>query len=185
MMLPVIGWAGTVLYLVNHALLAFSRIERGRAYYLANGMAAALVTVSSVALSSWQAVAVNGFWVLASLAGLAGITLGVSRAASARGLIGLCGVGLVVAAVLAVGDVQHGIRGLGWAATVLFCGSYLLFAVGRMTQSVFLACNAAAAFGLIPVLVLDQNWPVVFLEVVWCALSVIGLMRMGKTGAHS
>ena len=172
-----IGWVGTVLYLGNHGLLAFDRIDRGRYYYAINLCAAALVTASSLMLASWQAVVVNGFWVVVSLLGLLGRRLALVPGVSLRTLLALCCVLVVVAAVAAFANGPLGIRLLGWSATALFCGIYLLYAVERISLSEFLAGNAAAAFCLVPVLAMDQNWPVVALELVWGALSVVGLVR--------
>ncbi|MEO1575151.1 MAG: hypothetical protein AAFU65_09350 [Pseudomonadota bacterium] len=177
MSLSLLGWAGTTLALGNHALLSFGRIERGRPYYLVNALGAVLVTLSSLALASWQAVAVNGFWVLASAAGYLGVTIRLTPAVSVRALLAVCLVLALPAGWHAFFDPAVALRWLGWSGTVLLCGSYLLFAVDRMSQGVFLACNAVAAFSLVPVLVLDQNWPVVLLELVWGILSLIGLVR--------
>ena len=172
-----IGWVGTVLYLGNHGLLAFDRIARGQKYYAINLCAAALVTASSLILASWQALVVNGFWVGVSLLGLLGVRLAPLRGVSLRALLTLCAVLATAAAFAAITDWPLGIRLLGWSATALFCGIYLLYAVERISAQQFLAGNAAAAFCLVPVLTLDQNWPVVALELVWGVLSVIGLVR--------
>lgn len=180
MIMSFLGWVGTLASLGNHAMLSFGRIERGRPYYSINIGAALLVTVSSAVLPSWQGVAVNGFWVLASVAGYLGITVRLTDAASARGLLAVCLVLAAVAGARAFIDMDAALRWLGWSATVLLCGSYLLFAVERMSQRAFLSCSAVASFCLVPVLLVDQNWPVVALEFVWGVLSVIGLLRLGQ-----
>lgn len=177
MNMALLGWVGTALYLANHALLAFGRIDRGPPYYAVNALAALMVAFSSAQIASWQAVWVNGFWTLVSAAGFIGVVWPRGRGPGLRALLVLC----VVAGVLAL--VWHGIelaafiRALGWAATILFCGAYLLFALGRLDSQAFLAANTFAAFGLVPVLALDQNWPVVTLELIWGVLSLVGWWR--------
>lgn len=178
MSLAVIGWLGTIAYLVNHALLSFGRIDRGTAYYAANAIAAAAVTASSLALQSWQAVVVNGFWVLASVAALAGVTFVGGRWASARGLLMTCALIAAAGVLLSLSDRYLALSTVGWAAALLFCGAYFLFAVGHLEQRTFLLCNTVAAFGLVPVLALDNNWPVVTLELVWGLVSLIGWLRV-------
>ncbi|MEM6639828.1 MAG: hypothetical protein AAF610_07985 [Pseudomonadota bacterium] len=178
MSLSVIGWVGTCLYLINHGLLSFGRIERGRTYYAVNGTAAALVTVSSVSLGSSQAVVVNGFWVVVSVLGLLQISLPLLRGTQDRHLFWLCAAIAVGALAIAIQNPTLAIRVLGWSGTILFCGGYLLFAAGRMENGPFLMANAVAAFILLPVLVLDTNWPVVALESVWGILSTAGWLKL-------
>lgn len=171
-----LGWFGTAVYLVNHALLSARRIRRGNVYFAGNAIAAAVIAVSSFALPSWQAVVVNGFWVVASVAGLLGASIAASVRPSARGLWLLCGAIAAIGLLLSVYDQYLAAATIGWSATLLFCGVYLLFAVGDLAQRSFLLCNAAAAFGLLPILTLDNNWPVVALEVAWGTLSLAGLL---------
>lgn len=171
-----LGWLGTAVYLINHALLSTRRVRRGHVYFAGNAVAAAVIAISSFVLPSWQAVVVNGFWVVASIAGLMGVSLAGKRRPSARGLWLLCGAIAAIGLVLSVHDQYLAAATIGWAATILFCGVYLLFAVGDLEQRSFLLCNAAAAFGLVPILLLDGNWPVVALEVAWGTLSLGGLL---------
>lgn len=174
MMFTVIGWVATAVYLGNHGYLSTHRNYRPKIYYALNFFAASGIVVSSAAIASWQAVVVNAFWALLSLAALNDVQPHAGGRLSERWIIaplaalGLGGLGF------ALFDLSAGMAALGWAATGLFCGGYLLFAAGAVRRRRFLLFNIFAAYGLTPILYLDANWPVLALEACWGAISAIG-----------
>ncbi|WP_031551323.1 CBU_0592 family membrane protein [Parvularcula oceani] len=173
-MLDLIGWAGTLLYLVNHGLLSRAGGAADRRYYVLNLIAAAALTFTSAIEASWQAVGTNAFWTVLSLYGILGLDDGPALPLRPKWLLpplaalGAAGIAAAPFAPLL------GAEALGWAGTLTFSLSYLLFSAGRIVRRDFLGLNALAALALIPILAIDGNWPVFGLEVAWFVLSVWG-----------
>ncbi|WP_425410383.1 CBU_0592 family membrane protein [Hyphococcus sp.] len=174
MMLTIVGWVSTAIYLGNHGYLSTHRNYRPNIYYALNFIGASGIVVSSAAIASWQAVVVNVFWAGLSLLALSGTALPESMRLSERWI--LTPLAILGAGGLAYGfaDFPAGMAALGWAATGLFSGGYLLFAAGAVRRRRFLLYNIFAAYGLVPILYLDANWPVLALELAWGTISIAG-----------
>ena len=168
-----LGWSGTVLYLLNHAYISLQSQWRRDIYFAGNLLAASCLIISSVAAESWQAVVINGFWALISLLLLAKFNL-QKLPISQKYLNG--GVALfwlwLIAQLQQQGQFDFAI--LGWSSTLVFSVAYLLFSAERMAQRRYLLWNAYAALALLPQLWLDQNLPVFALETVWALISLYG-----------
>ena len=67
-MFEVIGWFGTVLYLINHVYISLNSQYKKNIYYVGNAIAALALVLSSLVVSSMQAVIINGFWAIVSVA---------------------------------------------------------------------------------------------------------------------
>lgn len=180
MIIAWLGWFGAGLYLLNHAWLAINHGHESRRYYLLNMIAAAVLVLSSAYLSSWQPVLTNAFWVGVSALALLHWPNKTSFGGSwlrERVLIWPIGVALVAGCLVAIAQPYPGASIVGWAGTALFSVAYLTFATGVIARRRFLAYNAVAAFSLVPILYLDVNYPVFFLEVVWGFISALGWLR--------
>ena len=171
-----LGWAGSLLYLGNHA--AFSALKRfpERVYLWGNLFAAIMVGAGSLALHSWQSVGLNAFWAIVSLQALAGreIHVGMLSERWLRLALGLIVLGGALSAILSVrlmADI------FGWASVFGFCGIYFLFANREIGRPVYFAYNTLAALLILPVLWLDMNWPVFTLECCWAALSLAAFLK--------
>ena len=176
-----LGWAGMALYLVAYAYLGLRRTADRRRYFLANAVAAALVGTSSGLIGTWPSVAINLFWFTVSLLALAGITAG-ARHLTPRSFTLFSAVLPVTAAIAFFVDHMLAIALLGWTSAILFSGAYLLFAAGRLRARPFHLYNATAAAVILPQLWVDQNWPVMALEVCWFVLSCISALRACRLG---
>ncbi|MBB4657554.1 CBU_0592 family membrane protein [Parvularcula dongshanensis] len=185
MTLALIGWTGTLLYLINHVLLSRAGGAASPRYYALNLAAAAALTFTSFIEASWQAVGTNLFWTVVSLYALVGREEGPALALRPEWVLwplaALGGVGVAMVPFVPLG----GIETLGWSGTLAFSGSYLLFSAGRIARRSFLGVNALAALALIPVLTVDANWPVLGLEVAWFALSAWGWRTSSERRAVS
>ncbi|NHK27524.1 hypothetical protein FF098_006370 [Parvularcula flava] len=185
MIFSIIGWVATVIYLANHIALSVNRNYRGRLYFLLNLIGASGLVVSSLVLQSWQAVAINTFWAVVSLLSLAGRHTGTDFKLSDKALtwpVWVLGAGGLVYAILAP---NQGLAALGWAATLLFCGAYLLFSAETIRRRRFLAYNVAAAFGVAPILYIDANWPAFGLEMAWGTISLIGFVNAFRSAPET
>lgn len=177
MIFSIIGWAATVIYLANHIALSVNRNHRGHLYFLLNLIAASGLVASSLVLQSWQAVAINIFWSVVSFLSLIGRHTGTDFKLSDRALtwpVWVLGAGGLVYTIIAP---YQGLAALGWAATLLFCGAYLLFSARTIRRRRFLLYNVAAAFGVAPILYIDGNWPAFGLEIAWGTISLIGFLN--------
>jgi len=176
MMILILGWAGTIIYLLNHGYISLSTQWRPSIYYSGNLIAAVALVTTSLQHNSQQAVIINGFWALLSLALLC--KLPVEKLPFNNRLFYL----LLLCFVALIGyqsfyNTQQIMIILGWSSAFVFSGSYLLFSAGKMKQVHYLAFNAYAAVALLPQLWVDQNWPVFGLEVVWAIISLYGFVR--------
>lgn len=178
-----LGWAGSLLYLANHAALSALRAYPERVYLLGNLVAAVLVGAASLALHSWQSVGVNLFWAAVSLQGLAGREVHARMLSERwfRRLTGLMVSGGVMAAAVSL---RLSADLLGWASVAGFCGVYFLFANHEVGRPAYFLYNVLAALLILPVLWLDRNWPVFALEACWAVLSFGAFLKhRGPAGA--
>ena len=176
MIFALLGWFGTITYLVNHAYISLVQQRNNTIYYAGNLLAAVALVISSVASDSFQAVVINGFWALISILILAKVDL--QRLPISRRFFNA--VLVIFAIALVYQGVVHAkldIRLLGWSSAFVFSASYLLFSVAKMRILIYLLCNAYAAFSLLPQVWLDQNWPVFVLEICWGCISIYGAAR--------
>lgn len=179
MILEIIGWIGTVLYLFNHAYLSLYAHWQKKIYYSGNLIAALCLVVSSLYISSYQAVVVNSFWALISIALLC--HLPIAKLPASRRIFYSCL--LIFFALLIFYFVADGLLRmdvLGWSASFAFSFAYLLFSSDKISKLQYLLWNTYAALALIPTLWLDQNIPVLALEIIWALLSFYGALRRYK-----
>jgi len=172
----IVGWLGTALYLLAYALLALRTLPAGRAYFLLNVFAAAFVAGVSVAKGSVQAVFVHGLWSVASIYGACGVAppiLGL-RPPVVRVAVALLVAGGLAAMPWAGLAVSAG--WMAWGSVVGYTGAYVLFASGRMAALEFHIFNLVASAAILPVLVLDANWPTFALEFVWMIVAIAGIV---------
>lgn len=176
-MVAVLGWLGSILYLINHAYISMVKNWQPKIYYAGNLVAAVSLVVSSVMISSYQAVLINGFWALVSVLLL--VKFDVSRIPLSKRFF-FFGFGALLFYIVYLG-VTHGVNTLtfytylGWSSSYVFCLSYLLFCSKKLSQIKYLAFNFYAASALLPILWSQENWPVFTLEVCWALISLYGV----------
>ncbi|MGB1261558.1 MAG: CBU_0592 family membrane protein [Cognaticolwellia sp.] len=176
MTMILVGWLGTILYLVNHGYISLIAKWRKNIYYAGNAIAAICLVISSTVSHSWQAVVINSFWTIISISLLFGFDLTnvkfnkhIFRVIVAAMLIVFCGQYLL--------EQTFNLTLLGWISAFVFSACYLLFSADKMLPRYYLLWNAFAAVTLLPQLWLDQNWPVFALEIAWAIISIYGAIR--------
>ena len=175
-MIAVFGWLGTLLYLLNHAYISLESDWKTRIYYSGNLLAAVLLVMQSSVLATWQAVAINAFWALVSVALLC--RLAIDKVPfSMRGFLLLALLLIVWVGSQATVSTTALLSALGWSSAYFFCASYLLFSSGKMPPRYYFLCNLYAALALLPQLWISENWPVFCLEIIWAVLSAIGAAK--------
>ncbi|MDO6427010.1 hypothetical protein Q4489_08310 [Thalassotalea sp. 1_MG-2023] len=175
-MLVLIGWIGTVLYLINHAYISFVRHWKPNIYYGGNLLAAVVLVISSLAVSSYQAVFINAFWAMVSLAILRHWPINKIPASTRLFYLGL----FVFVSYFCYQYIASGVINialLGWSSAYAFTAGYLLFCCKKLNHLAYLLLNAYAAIVLLPQLWQDQNLPVFALEIAWAAISLVGAVK--------
>lgn len=177
-MIVILGWFGSLLYLVNHGYISLVKQWRKRVYYSGNLIAAVSLVISSLFIASYQAVLINVFWALISLLLL--IHFDVSKLSFSKRFFYVSftfflAVIVVYALRLGVNSIEF-YTCLAWSSSYVFCLSYFLFCSKKLNQIAYLAFNIYAACALLPLLWLQQNWPVFSLEVCWAIISAYGIV---------
>ena len=171
-----LGWFGTCLYLVNHSYISLKVDWKPSLYYGGNIVAAMALVFSSLAISSWQVVSINGFWTAISL--LLFFNVKLDKIKLKQQHFYFCISAFMLSLLLDL--IQTGglnITVLGWLSAFLFSAGYLLFAIGELPPHFYFITNAVAATIMIPQLWVDQNIPVLALEFIWAFISVYGALQ--------
>lgn len=179
-MISLLGWVGTLTYLVNHTYISVNKNWRRPVYYSGNCFAAIMLVISSFYIGSYQAVFINGFWAIISIALL--LDLPIKRIPVSSRLFFFTWLGFIVyLAADFIIQQKLNITVMGWSSAFVFTIGYLLFCSEKLKQSHYLLFDAYAALVLLPQLWLDQNWPVFALEISWASISLYGVyMRKDK-----
>jgi hypothetical protein len=175
-MIIFLGWCGSILYLINHAYISVVKNWHYKVYYSGNLIAAVFLVVSSLIISSYQAVIINSFWALMSALLLFKVDVGKIPFSKRLYYLGFSAI-LVWSAWVGI---KHGFNSsffyacLGWSSSYVFCLSYFLFSSKKLSHMHYLLFNIYAASALLPILWGQQNWPVFSLEVCWALISAYG-----------
>lgn len=173
----IVGWCGTVIYLANHTYISVNADWRKLIYFGGNFVAASFLLMQSTYLASWQAVVINGFWMVISLSLLAGISFENIRV-SAKHYYVFCAFALSGLCVsIAFLDWETVVQLFAWSSAFVFCSCYFLFSAQRITSRAYLMLNIYAALVLLPQLYLTSNWPAFGLEVAWATISSYGVIK--------
>ncbi|WP_019027621.1 CBU_0592 family membrane protein [Colwellia piezophila] len=177
MMTVILGWLGSVLYLMNHGYISVVKNWRPKVYYGVNLLAALSLVASSLMIYSYQAVVINSFWAIISILLL--IKFDVAKVPLSRRFFYL-GFVLIIAWLIFSGlkyswnsSTFHGY--LGWSSSYVFCLSYLLFCSKKLSHINYLVFNIYAGSALLPILWAQQNWPVFTLQICWALISAYGV----------
>lgn len=180
MWLELIGWVGTIVYLLNHAYISVKKDWNKTLYYVGNAFAAGSLVLSSLVINSWQAVINNGFWLIVSALLLLGFNLNRVPISKPIFYILLAAIWIWILLGFVV-SVAIDYAYLGWSSVLCFGLAYLLFSADKMSISHYLGWNIYAALALLPQLWLDQNIPVFVLEIIWAVISLFGVIKRTDT----
>ncbi|MEO1324298.1 MAG: hypothetical protein AAFV59_14960 [Pseudomonadota bacterium] len=177
MIFEIAGWAAFALYLLSHAYLSIFKSIHRPSYFAMNVAAAVLLTVSSVAISSWQAVLINVFWLVVSYAGLTDSSILQRIVPRLWRTLAPAAILTVTGAIVLLSDYARALDLLGWAGVWLFCGSYLLFTAQKVSRVSYLWMSLVAYALLLPIYFVQSHWPSFTLGVAWSAITIIGLVE--------
>lgn len=178
-MISILGWFGSLLYLLNHAYIAMVKNWSAKVYYAGNFFAASFLVISSLMIFSYQAVVINGFWAIISVLLL--LKFDVAKVPLSKRVFQL-GFFIIIVFLLFIGNRDGWVSDtfqsyLGWSSSYVFCLSYFLFCSKKLSHINYLLFNVYAASSLLPILWLQQNWPVLGLELCWALISIFGIFK--------
>lgn len=184
--MEVVGWLGTLLYLLAHSLLSLGVINRFK-YVALNAAAALVVSFYSVYEWSLQPVFINIVWSGLSFWGLFLHSdenpQDTGQKRGSRDM--LYSVLIIVSGLVAISVALVFIKFslffiLSWLSVWLYSSTYFSFIFLRMSDRwFFILCIVSAAI-IIPQLFLDSNYPVIGVQVLWIFWSLVGLFRPSK-----
>lgn len=179
-MISLLGWIGTLTYLINHTYISVNKNWQRKIYYTGNCFAAILLVISSYYIGSYQAVFINGFWAIISIALLAGVPIKSIPVKTKYYVVMLAMIILYIFIDSALSQKLNTVA-MGWSSAFVFTIGYLLFCSEKLSQTHYLLGDAYAALVLLPQLWFDHNWPVFVLEISWATISLYGVyMRKDK-----
>ncbi|GHE81437.1 CBU_0592 family membrane protein [Thalassotalea profundi] len=177
MIAAILGWIGSILYLINHGYISSVKQWNPNIYYGGNLIAALSLVISSLMIFSSQAVVINGFWAFISILLIVKFEVAkipFSKRVFYLGLIFILAWAAYIGFEYSVTSINF-YTVLGWSSSYVFCLSYFLFCSKKLNDIKYLLFNAYAATALLPILWSQGNWPVFSLEVCWAVISVYGL----------
>lgn len=177
MTMVILGWFGSLLYLVNHGYISIVKHWNAKLYYGANLIAAMSLVISSLLIASYQAVVINAFWAVISILLLIKVDVAKIPLSKKVFIVGF----VILLGWLALIGSQSGWKSttfyayLGWSSSYVFCFSYFLFCSKKLSHVSYLSLNLYAACALLPLLWQQENWPVFSLEISWALISAYGV----------
>lgn len=184
MLIETLGWLGSIGILVSHSYVSVFKRDNDATYYGLNLVASLLLTIISLYKGSYFAVALNVFWMVVSGLSLAQIPLsaGVLAKRPLDAVIIALLVYLVGSALL---HSQFDFVTLSWLGTITLCWAFLLLSAEKIDKFQYLFYSTFAALFLMPQLYLDNNLPMLFLEICWFFMSGYSWLTRPKTNASS
>lgn len=179
MLLSIIGWSGSLLYLLAQILLALFSLSQ-RKYVIINAAAAIFVSIHSLSLDSLQPIIINLSWSALSIISILVHQPVTEQPQSNHGnwkatTIIISGVLFLV--TLALFNSINIFLSMSWMSVWLYLSSYLLFIFFRLSMSSFLLSGLLAAVFLLPQLLIDSNYPVITIQVLWIVTCLLGLFK--------
>ena len=181
--LTLIGWTGTLTYLVAQVLLASNRCQQG-AYVTLNLYGSLATVIYSLSAHAIQPVAINSFWLLLSILGSMrerGVFSFRPWITSNTATAFAIGVPAVMLACYPLIDLYFysldSVQALAWVSLATYISSYALFLFFGLPKQVFLMCSVMAPGFLIPSLLYGNLWPVLVIQISWLAASLAGLSK--------
>ncbi|NTS78017.1 hypothetical protein HR060_14250 [Catenovulum sp. SM1970] len=178
-MVAFLGWLGSILYLVNHGYISVVKNWRNDIYYGGNLVAALSLVISSLFLSSYQAVVINTFWAVISFLLLIKVDItkvAIPKQAFYVGFISFIGFCTWSAWQSGLTSLNF-YTSLGWSSSFVFCLSYFLFSSKKLSHIQYLSFNFYASVALLPLLWQQDNLPVFTLQICWAGISAFGVYK--------
>ncbi len=167
LIIEIIGWIGSIMYLVAYFLLSNKIIEKDKLYYLLNIVAAVLVAILSTYKNTMQSVFLNLFWGYLSYFAYINKEFKFNIISVRLFNISISAL-LIVSFILLLLKKQFlALDTLAWISVFVFIVSYYLLLVNKISLQSFNIYNFIAAFIIIPKMYTFENYQVAFVQAIW------------------
>ena len=179
-LIEIIGWIGSIIYIVAYFLLAYKIIKKDKLYYLLNKIAALLIIIVSIKKSTFQPIVINGLWLYISYLGYHKLHFEVKFLN--KYMMHIISVIIVTSSVITnfFFDSKVAFDVLAWFSVFAFSSSYFLFSMKKIHEKTFHLYNLMAAITIIPKMYIFDNYQVVILEIIWALLALQAYIKTSK-----
>ena len=177
--LEIIGWMGSILYVLSYFLLSRQLIKKGKTYYLLNGLAALCVVIISIYKNTYQPVAINIIWFYISYLGYNSKSIKHTIVnASFMNIVTILFIIVSLYSYYCCESFTYDI--LAWLSVFAFSSSYFLYVTDQITDKTFHFYNIIAALSILPKMIIFENYQVLLLEFFWVLLATSAYIRHSK-----
>lgn len=170
--IEIVGWVGSLIYIVSYFLLTYKIIQKDKLYYLLNKIAAFLIIVISIKKNTFQPIVINSLWLYISYLGYNKLNYEVKFLTKyLMHTISLVLV-LMIFVFYFLYNIQVSFEVLAWFSVFAFSSSYFLYSMKKINEKVFHFYNLIAALAIIPKMFLFGNYQVVILEILWALFAL-------------
>lgn len=182
--IEIIGWIGSIIYIIAYILLAYKLIEKEKLYYLLNKIAASLIIIISLYKNTTQPIVINGLWLYISYLGYRKKKLKITFLTPL--IMHFITTGMIIAAILVnfIYNFQFSFDILAWLSVFAFSSSYFLYSNDYIKENIFHLYNLTAALAIIPKMILFDNFQVVVLEVLWAIFAFQAYIKSSRNNNY-
>lgn len=182
--IEIVGWIGSIIYIVAYFLLTYKIIEKGKIYYLLNKIAALLIIIISIKKNTFQPVVINGLWLYISYLGYNKINLKIEFLT--KNMMHIISLIFTLVAIITYFIYERNLSFdiLAWLSVFAFSSSYFLFSTKKIKERTFHFYNLIAAIAIIPKMYIFDNFQVVTLEVIWAFLALQAYIKISKNNDY-
>lgn len=180
MLVEILGWIGSIIYIVAYFLISKGKIDKDKMYYLLNMIAAVLVSIVSIAKMTIQPVFTNLFWLYVSYVSY--IEKEIKFKFINKKILDfiLVVMGIYSVVTFFIWDYLYCFDILAWLSVVAFVGSFYLFSIDKINTQSFHLYNIIAALSVIPKMVAFDNYQVACLEILWAIFAIKAYFKASK-----
>jgi len=183
-LLEILGWIGSILYIVSYFLLSFNYIKKGDFYYILNTIAAFLVIIISFYKNTFQSILINAIWLYISFLGYTNKEISFKILnKKAMYIISIIFVSIFIF-IFMLGKHSLSFEVLAWYSVFAFSGSYLLYSLEKIKEKAFHFFNFIAAISLIPKMFMFENYQVLVLEILWAIFALNAYIKNTKNNDY-
>lgn len=178
--LEIVGWIGSFVYILSYFLLAYKFIEKGKLYYFLNKVAAVLIILVSYYKNTFQPIVINVIWLYISYLGYYCKTVEIRFINKLFLHITSTLFFFIFTLLLLFSTKELSFEVIAWFSVFAFSCSYFLFSTQKINEQTFHIYNFLAAVTLIPKMILYDNYQVVVLEFLWALFALIAYIKNSK-----
>ncbi len=183
-LIEIVGWIGSIVYILAYFLLTYKIIEKDKLYYLLNKIAATLIIIISIKKNTFQPIIINGLWLYISYLGYNKINFEIK--CLNKKMMHLISLIVILSSLIA--GFLYGSKLffdlLAWLSVFAFSSSYFLFSMKKIKEKIFHFYNLMAALAIIPKMYMFDNHQVVILEVLWAIFALQAYIKSSKNNDY-